>query len=91
MDISRAAPIPAGCEHMSEVAVAQLLVVHGVPPIDIGGVESVQPKFNPEMVCVEPPSVGPFAAVTDVTIGGTLAAQERASPLVRSDQAVPVI
>ena len=86
-----AAPVPAGCVHMTEVAVVQLLVAHGVAPIDMDGVESVEPKFYPHSVCVEPPVVGPFAAIKDVTIGGTVTAQGRTSPLVTSDPAVPVI
>ena len=86
-----AAPVPAGCRHMSEVVVTQLSVVHGVAPIDMDAVESVEPKFDPHSVCVEPPVVGPFAAIKDVTIGGTVTAQGRTSPLVTSDPAVPVI
>ena len=36
-----AAPVPAGCPHMSEVVVVQLVVVHGIVPIDMDTVESV--------------------------------------------------
>ena len=64
-----AAPVPAGCPHMSEVVVTQLLVVHGVAPIDMDSDESVRPKFDPDNVCVEPPVVGPFAAIKDVATG----------------------
>ena len=64
-----AAPVPAGCPHMSEVVVTQLLVVHGVAPIDMDGEVLVEPKFDPVNVCVEPPVVGPFAALGDVATG----------------------
>ncbi len=64
-----AAPVPAGCPHMSEVVVTQLLVVHGVASIDMDTVESVGPKFLPDTVCVEPPVVGPFAAIKNVATG----------------------
>ena len=64
-----AAPVPAGCRHMSEVVVTQLLVVHGVASIDMDTVESVGPKLLPDTVSVEPPVVGPFAALGDVATG----------------------
>ena len=64
-----AAPIPAGCSHLIEVAATQLLVVHGVAPIDMDTVESVGPKLLPDTVSVEPPVVGPFAALGDVATG----------------------
>ena len=66
-----AAPVPARCPHMTEVVVVQLLVVHGVAPIDMDGDESVQvaPKLMPDTVSVEPPVVGPFAALGDVATG----------------------
>ena len=71
-----AEPVPAGCVHIIRVAVVQLSVVHGISPIDMDGVESVEPKFMPDNVCVEPPVVGPFAAIKDVTTGEPIAAQE---------------
>ena len=64
-----AAPVPAGCSHLNEVTDTQLLVVHRVAPIDMDSDESVRPKFNPVNVCVEPPVVGPFAAIKDVATG----------------------
>jgi hypothetical protein len=64
-----AVPVPAGCSHLNEVTDTQLLVVHGVAPIDMDSDESVRPKFNPDNVCVEPPVVGPFAAIKDVATG----------------------
>ena len=54
---------------MSEVVVTQLLVVHGVAPIDMDSDESVGPKLLPDTVSVEPPVVGPFAALGDVATG----------------------
>ena len=64
-----AAPVPAGCSHLNEVTDTQLLVVHGVASIDMDTVESVGPKLLPDTVSVEPPVVGPFAALGDVATG----------------------
>ncbi len=64
-----AAPVPAGCVHIIRVAVVQLSVVHGFAPIDMDAVESVEPKFMPDTVSVEPPVVGPFAAIKNVATG----------------------
>ncbi len=64
-----AVPVPAGCPHLNEVADTQLLVVHRVPLIDMDTVESVAPKLMPDTVSVEPPVVGPFAALGDVAAG----------------------
>ena len=63
---------------MTEVVVAQLLVVHGFTPIDMDTVESVEPKFMPDNVCVEPPVVGPFAAYKSVNTGA--APRDRSVP-----------
>ena len=54
---------------MIEVVEIQLLVVHCVAPIDIDGDVSIGAKFVPENVRIEPPVVGPFAKLTDVTTG----------------------
>jgi hypothetical protein len=54
---------------MIEVVEIHLLSVHCVAPIDIDGDVSIGAKFVPESVSVEPPVVGPFAALTDVITG----------------------
>ena len=65
-------PLPAGCRHIIEVADLQLLVVHGVAPMEMVGDVSVEPKFVPDSVSVAPPLVGPFSALQSVTTGAAL-------------------
>ena len=65
-------PLPAGCRHIIEVADLQLLVVHGVAPMEMVGDVSVEPKFVPDSESVAPPVVGPFGALTCVNTGAAL-------------------
>ena len=62
-------PLPAGSRHIIEVADLQLLVVHGVAPMEMVGDVSVSPKFVPDSESVAPPVVGPFGALTSVNTG----------------------
>jgi hypothetical protein len=62
-------PLPAGSRHSIEVADLQLLVVHGVAPMEMVGDVSVEPKFVPDSESVAPPVVGPFGALTCVITG----------------------
>jgi hypothetical protein len=62
-------PVPAGSLHSTEVVEIQLLVAHGVAPMDIDGDVSIGPKFVPDSVSVEPPVVGPFKVLALVSTG----------------------
>ena len=58
--------LPAGVEHVAEVADVMVTPVHAVPPTVI----PVAPvKLVPVMVMDVPPVVGPLVGETEVTVG----------------------